>query len=343
MELPKAAKGFDRQRAEKNLPPLPYHNLSRLMQLAADGHLESVQNEIRDLALDPFNSKWHERESCTPLDMAASSGQINVVQYLTENFPSWTHYGNEAICEAAKNGQIEIVECLARKLHSRRYPRRTPCDQREILSYMINGGNTKAVLRFLDNQRHLVNIKDRVGDYPIGIAAANGDSQMAFHLLYGYFTPLLSMNSFDSDGRQPIHLAAINGHHIIIEMLINAGAESDSPTFIAHNAGDKNRRFGNTPLHFAAGNGHFKCCELLVENGADVLKRNNDGDTPMHIAIFERSVAVVLYFRQHSVYSGTIMSMKNNCGEDPHSLARNLLNETPDDRALYLVLECLDK
>ena len=144
MELPKAAKGFDRQRAETNLPPLPYHNLSRLMQLAADGHLESVQNEIRDLALDPFNSKWHERESCTPLDMAASSGQINVVQYLTENFQSWTHYGNEAICEAAKNGQIEIVECLARNFI---------LDDILAEHLAINGKYYKAVLRFLDNQR----------------------------------------------------------------------------------------------------------------------------------------------------------------------------------------------
>jgi len=351
IDLPKAAKKnghghikesdlVDMKRAEKKLPPLPFHDLSHIMQLAADGHHESLQNHVRDLELDPFNVKWYEKELYTPLDMAASRGHMNVVHYLTDNFPSWTHYGNEAIKEAAKNGQIEIVEYLARKLHSIRYSHRQ-FDQREILSYMVHGGNTKAVVRFLDNQRHLVNTKDRVGDYPISIAAANGDSQMAFHLLHGGFTQLLSINSFDGDGRQPIHLAAINGHQIVIEMLINAGAEYDNPTFIADNEGDKNRRFGNTPLHFAAGSGHFNCCKLLIDRGADILKRNNDGDTPLHVAIFERSLGVVSYFRQQRFFSGAIMSIKNNSGKDPHNLARNLLNETPDDLFLHLILQML--
>lgn len=49
----------------------------------------------------------------------------------------------------------------------------------------------------------------------------------------------------DEKGNSPLHLAATNGHDVIVRMLIEAGAD----------IGDKNED-EETPLHVAAENGH---------------------------------------------------------------------------------------
>mgnify|MGYP003877248751 CR=1 FL=1 len=40
----------------------------------------------------------------------------------------------------------------------------------------------------------------------------------------------------------------------------------------------------STPLHMAARKGATACVSMLVAIGADIMKRNIDGDTPLHIA-----------------------------------------------------------
>lgn len=70
----------------------------------------------------------------------------------------------------------------------------------------------------------------------------------------------------------PLHQAASNDHTYTIKLLIQRGALVNS-----------------TPgkpsaLHIAAGAGHQKAVELLIANGANVMHRNNDGDTPLHRA-----------------------------------------------------------
>ena len=325
----------DMQRAKKGLPPLPFHDLSRMMCFAASGDVFSISNEVLN-GLDPFNTKWYEKELYTPLDVAASRGQMSVVEYLTANFKYWTHYGQAAIREAAKNGYEDIVSYLARSLHYS-YDRIRPFDVRDIFSHMIVGGSSDSVDRLLGKKRNAraritVNTKNDLGDYPIGIAAASGNSEMVSCLLrhgadFGTINQLVSINSYDGCGRQPTHLAALYGHHLVIEMLVNAGAEFDNPTFLAQKSTDDNGEFGNTPLHFSAQVDCVSCCKILIDNGASIFKRNNVGDTPLHVAVFERSLRTVIYLVQR----GADVTIMNDFGDTPCTLATEMLAETPDD------------
>ena len=322
---------IDMKRATKGLPPLPFHNLDRMMCFAALGDVIAlIINEVGYKDLDPFNRKWYEKELYTPLDMAASRGQMEVVEYLTgEKFEQWRWHGQRAIREAAKNGHVEIVSYLARKLHASR-DRSSPFNEREIFSYMVEGGSTESVDSLLNRYSRasvMVNRKDGDGNYPIGIAARSGNSEVLFCLfVHG---GRVGINSYDGYGRQPIHLAALNGNHLVIEMLVKAGAEFDSPTFLADKSADNQREFGNTPLHFSSEIDCWcvSCSKLLIDKGASMLKRNNVGNTPLHVAVYERSLRTIIYLVQR----GADVTIKNKSGVSPSTLATEMLAEAPDD------------
>ncbi|MHB0945986.1 MAG: ankyrin repeat domain-containing protein [Sedimentisphaerales bacterium] len=75
--------------------------------------------------------------------------------------------------------------------------------------------------------------------------------------------------------RTPLHLAAMNGHREMAEMLLSKGSDI--------NAKDSD---GNTPLHFAAAGGHLDLCGFLLEKGADVNAKNRQGQTPLDMSAF---------------------------------------------------------
>ena len=71
-----------------------------------------------------------------------------------------------------------------------------------------------------------------------------------------------------------VHLAASNGHHDAIRILINHGAEVD--------AVDENQC---TPLMFAAMQNHPHCVNELLINGADFTQTDFNGDNALSLAM----------------------------------------------------------
>ena len=73
----------------------------------------------------------------------------------------------------------------------------------------------------------------------------------------------------DKFERTLLYVAARNGHYKACEILLENGAEVDTP--------DKN---GSTPLHAASYHGHEDIIKLLISYGANISKRNDLGETP---------------------------------------------------------------
>ena len=70
-----------------------------------------------------------------------------------------------------------------------------------------------------------------------------------------------------------LHLACINGDVEQIRSLLNLGADIEEKT-----------PDGSTPLMFASYKGHLNVVQLLLDQGANILAKNNYGNTAKYIA-----------------------------------------------------------
>lgn len=75
-----------------------------------------------------------------------------------------------------------------------------------------------------------------------------------------------NLNSKNSDGLTPLHLAVLYGHHRVASALL----ESECSPHLTDRA-------GNTALHMASFLGRWVMVEELIEAGSDPLVRNHDG------------------------------------------------------------------
>jgi len=82
----------------------------------------------------------------------------------------------------------------------------------------------------------------------------------------------------------PIEEAAMHKHYIIVEALLDAGADV--------NARNRNNCI---PLHFAATNGSTDIARILLEHGANVNASGNDNYTPLHAASTQGNVEMVKF------------------------------------------------
>jgi ankyrin repeat protein len=92
-----------------------------------------------------------------------------------------------------------------------------------------------------------------------------------------------------------LHEAAREGHKEIAELLIAEGADLNAK-------GDMYG--GGTPLHYAARFGHTEVAELLIAKGADVNAKDEDGKTPLDLAIKRRRIETADLLRKHGGKTG---------------------------------------
>jgi ankyrin repeat protein len=86
----------------------------------------------------------------------------------------------------------------------------------------------------------------------------------------------------DGSGRTPLHLAAERGSKSVTKLLVDQEAEKDTKA-----------EFGRTPLHLAAERGHEAVVELLLDGVAFLEAKDRMGWTPLHHAARNGHEAVV--------------------------------------------------
>jgi ankyrin repeat protein len=87
------------------------------------------------------------------------------------------------------------------------------------------------------------------------------------------FDPPVTVHSRRSDGDTPLHVAAVWGDVVAIELLLRAGADIDA-------IGDMSR----TPLHNAIGQRHLSAAKFLAISGAAIDIVDEFGQTAVQAA-----------------------------------------------------------
>jgi ankyrin repeat protein len=136
-------------------------------------------------------------------------------------------------------------------------------------------------------------------------AAQNGHLGIVERLLEAGADP----NSPGLDARTPLFLAVSFGHREVVARLLSAKAFADAR---AAN--------GSTPLHFAVDGDRTDIAELLVDSGASLGAMDNDGDTPLHRAAVRGNVDFAAWLLDRNADIDRL----NSLGKRPVDVAKNV-------------------
>jgi ankyrin repeat protein len=261
-------------------------NLARAQDIflaSYNGDLETVKKMIKENP-DLVNSR--NSTGRFPLEMAAQTGQTDIVKFLLENGAdvNLNRGGATALHMAAiYGGKTEVITLLLENgadINARTGNGYTPLNlavigkQKEIAELLIEKGGEINLenqnftqLLFISSSGGIKKIADIAlkkevdfffrtenGDTLLHSASEGGLIELAELLLSKGLTP----EAANIYGQTPLHIAARGGYKDIVELFLRKDTDIDIQT--------KN---GKTPLHFARENGYDHVVEYLVKKGAD--------------------------------------------------------------------------
>jgi predicted nicotinamide N-methyase len=110
----------------------------------------------------------------------------------------------------------------------------------------------------------------------------------------------------EKSGNTALHMAAANGHHVVVQLLLSAGADA---TVI--------NQAGNTPLHWASASGKDLVVEiLLAQSSQDVLKRNAFGRSALTEGFSSENTALVKHLLEHDSATEELLMQSPGTGND---------------------------
>lgn len=236
----------------------------------------------------------------TPLHSAASRDEKNTAELLIAN-------------KADVNARNKAGET---PLHAAAHGRKTDVAQlllvhgAEINAQNSDLGSTPLHFAAVVNYRELaklliankadINARDKNGQTPLHSAAYNGHKDLVQLLLAN--KP--EINALDNSGFTPLREAATQGFNNIVELL--RANKADYDIFDAAAVGDletakallnekpesalSKSKPGLTPLHYASLTGRRTVAELLLANKADVNATDDNGRTPLMLAVIRGDI-----------------------------------------------------
>ena len=252
----------------------PLHLACRL------GSLEIVEDLVEPLMeTDSMNVRNEDDEA--PLHIAAECGHSAIVTLLLNKGTDTSAEHDDiqkAIELATASGHLKVFKVLHARSDVSRFANENLIFQSALKGQLL------IMQHLLDDYNLTTNFRGREnGDTPLGVAAANGYTEVVHLLLRKGADPNLD----NYDRRTPLHEAAVGGHADVATILLSNGADP--------NALDFERR---APLHQAALYGMTEVVETLLDHNANVNARTLMRDTPLHLSVKHPHIVEILC-KQH--------------------------------------------
>ena len=256
------------------------------------GRLDIAETLVRDHMYDL--SQLHS-VAPSPLQIAASSGHCNIVNYLMKNMANFAFKPGHVnpFHLAAGNGHVDIMIYLLSISPS-------------LLSMSDQDGNTplhhacvhgfmQAITFLCDNAKHPLVVRNKQGETPLHLATKYCHFDVVRYLIddKGY-DPTMKDSTI---GCTPLHLAAKGGCLDIVQYLASEkGCNFESKTSHQKKGKAKHVVSGRTPLHYASYGGHCDIVTYLIEDQlCNPCCTDDQGFTPLHLACQEGHSDVVRY------------------------------------------------
>ncbi len=231
-------------------------------QAAKEGDLAKVK-ALLEKNTDLINAKNENGQ--TPLHIAASGGQLAVVEFLISQGADINlrqNNGATALHFACFGGHRDVVEWLidnGADVNSKDNNGLTPL---RVAVFRSN----KEMIALLIEKGAALNAREENGATPLHEACIRGNKDVVELLI----EKGANIGIEDDSGNTPLHMASNYGHKEIIELLITKGTDVNQ----------RNNR-GDTPLHGAAWGNHKDAVEFLLLKGAKQSLENSLGRTPL--------------------------------------------------------------
>ncbi|XP_037933778.1 E3 ubiquitin-protein ligase mind-bomb isoform X2 [Teleopsis dalmanni] len=268
----------------------------------------------------------------TALQAASQNGHIEVIQVLLRHSVDVEiedKDGDRAVHHAAFGDEPTVIEILSKAgadLNARNKRRQT------ALHIAVNKGHLNVVKTLLGLGCH-PSLQDSEGDTPLHDAISKEHDEMLSLLLkFGADITLTNNNGFNAlhhaalkgnpsamkilltktnrpwiveekkdDGYTALHLAALNNHVEIAELLVHMGKANM----------DRQNVNLQTALHLAVERQHVQIVKLLVEEGANLNIPDKDGDTPLHEALRHHTLSQLKQLQDVEGFGKLLMGLRN--------------------------------
>ncbi|RWA06832.1 hypothetical protein EKO27_g8273, partial [Xylaria grammica] len=229
----------------------------------------------------------------TPLDIAASAGQAQMVHALlqagAEVTPKGRHHYRTPLHAASEDGHESVVrlfvEAGADCNKSYGY-----FDEKLPLQLAAEFGHVDVARVLIERGAKVNPCRGAKGyDYihsepPLNIAVKQGHEA----LVRLFLDNGANMYAIDTCGRTVLHDAAKLGHTKLIELLIERGIDVSVRDHL-----------GQAALHYAAREGQVAIVKILLENNTDVLAEDQHGKTAVHEAVKYEHKSIIEMLLEH--------------------------------------------
>ena len=252
------------------------------LHVAAQLGSADVAKRLLDIGADP--SAANPRGE-TPLLVAARYSSTNIVRCLLDrgiDISTKNSYGENSLHQAVMGRRSEIVSMLLGS-GSDVYINSENCMHETSLHIAVGSEDIDTTVMLLEHGASLSAINWK-GDTPVHLAVRYG-TDIILDKFLNYVKQSCDLDIANQDGYTALHLAVESSSLTKVAALLRKQAN-----LLVTNP------FGRTPIHSAVKHSTPELLEMMlgyVKESSHLDLRDKDGDTPLHMAICENSLAKV--------------------------------------------------